>query len=110
MAGDVSMLLGRMAIHDLAITYGIAVDRRDWELYRQVFTQDAVIDYSAAGGSSADIDTTLEWLPGSLSRYIGLQHNMTSHIAAIVGDEARACTYLSPFTPISTAALKSSSQ
>jgi hypothetical protein len=93
MADRIVMLLDRLAIQDLAVKYGMAVDRRDWELYREVFTKNAVIDYSAAGGFSADLETTVEWLPQSLGRYLGLQHNMTSHTAEIEGDDARACTY-----------------
>src|SRR5438309_1887765 len=51
----------RLAIQDLTTLYGMAVDRRDWTLYRSVFTKDAIIDYSDAGGFAADIDAILEW-------------------------------------------------
>jgi uncharacterized protein (TIGR02246 family) len=33
----------------LLYRYARAVDTKDWELYRSVFTEDAVIDYSSAG-------------------------------------------------------------
>jgi 3-phenylpropionate/cinnamic acid dioxygenase small subunit len=37
------------AITRLLYQYARAVDTKDWELYRSVFTDDAVIDYSSAG-------------------------------------------------------------
>src|SRR5579884_17566 len=43
-------LSDRLAIHDLMHTYARAVDGRDWELYRQVFTPQARIDYTDSGG------------------------------------------------------------
>jgi hypothetical protein len=33
----------------LLYRYARAVDSKDWELYRSVFTEDAHIDYSSAG-------------------------------------------------------------
>ncbi len=93
-------LADRLAIQDLMALYGMAVDRRDWALYRTVFTKDAFTDYSDAGGFGADVDKILEWLPGSLSHYAGLQHNMTSHIAEVDGDAARSCTYFLAFHTI----------
>ena len=39
----------RAEIAALLYRYARAVDTKDWELYRSVFTDDAVIDYSSAG-------------------------------------------------------------
>src|SRR5205807_2257008 len=47
---DPMRLSDRLAIQDLMTLYAMAVDGRDWRLYRSVFTPDAVIDYSDAGG------------------------------------------------------------
>tara|TARA_B100000809_G_scaffold24453_1_gene21389 strand:- start:303 stop:518 length:216 start_codon:yes stop_codon:yes gene_type:complete len=43
-------LADRLEIGDLITRYATAVDRRDWDLYRSVFTTDAEIDYTSAGG------------------------------------------------------------
>ena len=102
MTEDPMRLSDRLAIQDLMTLYAMAVDGRDWRLYRSVFTPDAVIDYSDAGGFAADVDTTLEWLPDSLSHYAGLQHNMTSQIAEVDGDEAHSCTYFLAFHTIAS--------
>jgi len=45
--------LGHLAdvldIENLLSRYCRAVDSRDWSLYRPMFTDDALVDYSAAG-------------------------------------------------------------
>ncbi len=41
-------LADRIAVEDLLTRYATAVDRRDWELYRSVFTTDAEVDYTTA--------------------------------------------------------------
>ena len=41
----------RLEIEALLTRYAKAVDRRDWDLYLTVFTDDATIDYSSAGGA-----------------------------------------------------------
>ncbi|STZ42915.1 bile acid 7-alpha dehydratase [Mycolicibacterium gilvum] len=38
-----------LEIHALLYRYARAVDTKDWDLYRSVFTEDAHIDYSSAG-------------------------------------------------------------
>lgn len=42
--------------------YARAVDSKDWELYRSVFTDDAHIDYSSAGAPAGPRDEVAEWL------------------------------------------------
>lgn len=49
---DISALLYR---------YARAVDSKDWELYRSVFTEDAVIDYSSAGAVVGTRDEVVDW-------------------------------------------------
>ena len=49
-------LADRLEIGDLLTRYATAVDRRDWDLYRSVFTTDAEIDYTSAGGIAGTVD------------------------------------------------------
>ncbi len=83
----------RLAIRELMYRYAMAVDGRDWQLYRTVFTPDATIDYTDSGGIRADLETTVKWLDEALSPFAGLQHNMTNHVVELDGDRGRACTY-----------------
>ncbi|SVE24716.1 uncharacterized protein METZ01_LOCUS477570, partial [marine metagenome] len=55
-------LADRLAIGDLLTRYATAVDRRDWDLYRTVFTSDAEIDYTSAGGIAGTVDEVVEFL------------------------------------------------
>ena len=44
--------MDEVAIAALLYRYARAVDTKDWELYRSVFTDDAYIDYSSAGAAA----------------------------------------------------------
>ena len=46
----------------LLYRYARAVDSKDWELYRSVFTADAHIDYSSAGAAVGSGDEVDDWL------------------------------------------------
>src|SRR5947209_16565756 len=87
----------RLAIRELVDRYAFAVDARDWELYRRVFTPDAQVDYTDSGGPAGDVESIAAWLAEALTPFVALQHNMTSHMAEVDGDVARACTYFMAF-------------
>ena len=55
-------LADRLEIGDLITRYATAVDRRDWDLYRSVFTTDAEIDYTSAGGIAGTLDEVVAFL------------------------------------------------
>ena len=56
---DADDLADRIAIGDLLTRYATAVDRRDWDLYRTVFTEDAHIDYTSAGGIAGGVSAAV---------------------------------------------------
>ena len=49
----------RLQLLDLCTRYAVGVDRKDWELFRSCFTEDAVIDYTATGGPRHRRDGTV---------------------------------------------------
>jgi ketosteroid isomerase-like protein len=51
----------RMQIEELLIRYCHAIDQRDWEGYRGVYTDDAVIDDVSAGPGNS-VDDMVEFL------------------------------------------------
>ena len=70
-------------------TYARAVDTKDWELYRSVFTADAHIDYSA-GVFVGSLDDALEFFRGDFSALVTMSmHYITNIEAEIDGDTAR---------------------
>lgn len=66
-------------ITQLLHRYARAVDTGDWELYRSLFTEDAVIDYtSAPGGSAGPRDDIIDWLASSLAVFSMTAHHITN--------------------------------
>ena len=86
---DLQTLADRVEIGDLLTRYATAVDRKDWELYRAVFTADAWIDYSSAGGLAGDVDTVLAGLPEQLSLFACTQHFISNVEVQLSADTAQ---------------------
>ena len=82
-------LADRLAIGDLLTRYATAVDRRDWDLYRTVFTSDAEIDYTSASGIAGTVDEVVEFLDGALSGFEMTQHLVSNLAVEVDGDSAR---------------------
>ena len=82
-----------MAIEDLLTRYAIAVDTRDWELYRTLFTSRALIDYTSSGGIRGGPDEVTEWLSGALAIFSMSQHLVANRDIHIAGDTATSRSY-----------------
>ena len=59
---DLQYIADRLAITDFLTTYAHAVDAKNSELYRSCFTDDADIDYTAAGGIKGNVDEIVAWM------------------------------------------------
>ena len=69
--------------------YARAVDTKDWELYRSVFTADAHIDYSA-GVFQGSLDEAIEFFSGDFSALVTMSmHYITNIESDVDGDTAR---------------------
>ncbi|KWX64264.1 nuclear transport factor 2 family protein [Mycobacterium sp. NAZ190054] len=75
-------------IQALLYRYARAVDTKDWELYRSVFTEDAVIDYSSAGAVVGTRDEVVEWFAANFGVLPWTMHYITNVEAEIDGDSA----------------------
>jgi hypothetical protein len=102
MSFDLQQLTDRAEIADLTNRYAIAVDSQNWDLYRSLFTRDAAVDYTDAGGIAGPRDAVVPWLSAALGFCAATQHNMTTQVIVLddgvegAGDSAataRACTY-----------------
>ena len=89
----------RLAVDDLLTRYTLAVDNGDWELYRSVFTTDAFIDYTSAGGIKGNVDEITAWLEEVLAAFPVRQHLIANKLVAIDGDTATVRAYF--FNPMS---------
>lgn len=88
----------RMAIDDLLTRYTMAVDSGDWQQLDTVFTPDAVIDYTSAGGVRGTRDEIKAWLAKALAPFPVRQHMIGNRHVEIEGDTATVRAYF--FNPM----------
>lgn len=62
----------------LLYRYARAVDTKDWELYRSVFTEDARIDYSSAGAVVGSRDEVVDWFAANFGVLPWSMHYITN--------------------------------
>lgn len=86
---DIQDISDRLEIEALLNKYARAVDTRDWDLWRSLFTDDAVVDYSSAGAIAGSRDEVAEWLEQALGAMQMMQHFISNVEAEIDGDSAQ---------------------
>ena len=88
----------RLEIQDLFARYSFAIDERDWDALDDVFTPDAFIDYSEAGGEKGPPDQIKRWLAVAMERFPMFQHMVATTKLELHGDTADSRTIL--FNPM----------
>jgi hypothetical protein len=89
----------RLEILDLFARYCHAVDRYEFTLFEDVFTDDVVADYSEVRGADEEPiivgrQAFADWLVQSMAAIgPGMTHYMTNHLITIDGDEARVLSH-----------------
>jgi hypothetical protein len=71
------------------------VDDRNWDAYRQIFTEDATIDDTNTGGVRSGVEAHVTYLKKALSKILTSQHAISTILLDIKGDEATARTHCS---------------
>jgi len=61
-------VLDRVEINDLLVRYCAALRTKDLSLLDEVFSSDAMIDYTRIGGSRTGVEATKTWLSMVLAR------------------------------------------
>lgn len=84
---DLQHTADRLEITELLARYARAVDRKHWDLYRTVFTDDAHIDYTSAGGTAAGLDEMCRWLDDALAQFPATQH-LVSNVIIDLGTDS----------------------
>lgn len=82
----------RLSIQDTLTRYATALDTHCLALFDEVFTPDAVLDYTAAGGVRGNREELRDWLRESMSRFDRWQHLLSNMVIAVEGDRATAMT------------------
>jgi ketosteroid isomerase-like protein len=88
----------RVGISEVLDDYARGVDSKDWDLVLSVFTDDAVLDYSAAGGPKGPAQEVVDWIATSVAPMVMTQHHITNRHITIDGDDAVCVAEL--FAPI----------
>ncbi|MFV8161526.1 nuclear transport factor 2 family protein [Mycobacterium sp. 134] len=83
----------RLDIVDVLVRYATGIDRRDWPLFRTVFTDDCVLDYGQIGAWNG-VDAVTEFMDQSHAMAGHTMHRLSNHAIAVDGDAATARTYI----------------
>lgn len=86
----VQALSDEVEIAALFTRYCSAVDAKDWQLYRSMFTNDAHVDYSAAGLVVGTVDDAVEYLGRNQAAITVGMHYVTNVESRFDGDRADA--------------------
>ena len=91
----------RLELMDLMVRYAHAVDTRSWDDFDHLFTPDAIIDYTAFGGSKGTLSETKAYLASVMPGFPGSQHLIANPLLTIDGDSATGRTMC--FNPMAVA-------
>jgi len=77
----------RFEIIDLLTAYCVAIDKKDIDALDRIFSEDARLDFSRAGGPYSDLKTIKQFLKQNLGD-LPRQHLISNHQIKIQGDYA----------------------
>jgi uncharacterized protein (TIGR02246 family) len=80
-------------IAEVLVRYATGIDRRDWPLFRTVFTEDCELDYGEIG-SWKGVDAITEFMQQAHSMAGHTMHRLTNQVIAVDGDKAESRTYV----------------
>lgn len=80
-------------IGELLIRYATGIDRRDWPLFRTVFTPDCELDYGEIGQWSG-VDAVTEFMQLAHAAAGHTLHRITNRAVDLDGDRAKARSYV----------------
>jgi 3-phenylpropionate/cinnamic acid dioxygenase small subunit len=83
----------RQDISDLLVRYATGIDRRDWPLFRTVFTDDCELDYGEIGAWNG-VDAVTEFMQQAHALAGHTLHRLTNQAITVDGDRAAARTYV----------------
>jgi hypothetical protein len=99
LAARIQRLEDRAAISERVISYAVAIDRADWALYAQCFTDPVHIDFSAAGLPAQDFprEQFVGFARSGLAGFTARQHLSPNHLtefSATDPDRATCTSYM----------------
>jgi len=92
MVMSIEEISDRFEINDLLVRYCTAVDTGNFDLFDDIFTLDAIIDYTEMGGKSGNLEEIKQFLKETLPRFQSHQHMIANSVVEIDGDNATTRT------------------
>ena len=86
---DIQAVQDKLEIHEQLARYARGVDTRDWDLWKSVFTSDALVDYSSVGGLVGSPDEVATWLERGLKIVPMTQHLISNIEVDLDADKAK---------------------
>jgi 3-phenylpropionate/cinnamic acid dioxygenase small subunit len=83
----------RQDIADVLTRYATGIDRRDWPLFRTVFTDDCELDYGEIGVWKG-VDAVTDFMDRTHALAGHTLHRLTNQVITVDGDSAQARTYV----------------
>lgn len=83
----------RQDISDLLVRYATGIDRRDWPLFRTVFTDDCDLDYGEIGRWQG-VDKVTDFMDKTHAMAGHTLHRLSNQVITVDGDKASARTYV----------------
>jgi uncharacterized protein (TIGR02246 family) len=83
----------RQDISDLLVRYATGIDRRDWALFRTVFTEDCELDYGEIGVWNG-VDAVTDFMQQVHAMAGHTMHRLSNREITVDGDKAAARTYI----------------
>ncbi len=83
-------LVDRAAISEVVLGYATGLDRRDWDLYRSIFTDEIETDFESVG-IRPGVYKADDWVRDARTLFAGFeatQHTSTNHVHEVRGDTA----------------------
>lgn len=85
---DIQAVQDKLEIHEQLARYARGVDTRDWDLWKSVFTSDALVDYRSVGGPVGSPEEVANWLEQGL-KIVPMTQHLISNIEVDL-DDAKA--------------------
>jgi len=85
---DIKEISDRLELEKLVTDYATAVDTRNFNEFNNLFTADAIIDYTAVGGISGNLKEIIVYLETALDFFPNYQHFISNISLTITGNNA----------------------
>lgn len=93
---EIRKLIDRAAISDVVNAYATAVDTRDWDLFRSLFTERLFLDFRSfhpALYRELSVEELVE-MTRMIAAFDATQHLSANHVHRIDGDRATCTSYM----------------